>query len=195
MSTTAAHTTTRDFKGLDVPAPGAFVIDASHSAAAFSVRHLMVAKTRGRFTNFEGVINFAEDPLDSSVEVTIHADSITTGDDTRDNHLRSADFLDVERHPTLRYRSTGVRHASREQFVVDGELTIAGVTKPVTLDLNYEGTVVDPWGGVRAVFTASAEINREDFGLVYNQALETGGVLIGKTVTIEIEVEAVKQQG
>ncbi len=192
MTTTTSHPATRSFEGLDIPEPGTFAIDASHSAAAFSVRHLMVAKTRGRFTDVSGEIHFADSPLDSWVDVTIQAASITTGDETRDNHLRSPDFLDAEQFPTLSFHSTAVRHATREQFVLDGELTIAGVTQPVALDLNYEGTVVDPWGGVRAVFSASTKINREDFGLTWNQALETGGVLVGKDIAIEIEVEAVR---
>jgi polyisoprenoid-binding protein YceI len=192
MTTTTPQIATRQFEGLDIPESGTFAIDASHSAAAFTVRHLVVAKTRGRFTDVAGEIHFADNPLDSSVNVTIGAASITTGDDGRDDHLRSPDFLDAERFPTLTYRSTGVRHSSREQFVVDGELTIAGVTKPVALDVNYDGTVTDPWGGVRAVFSASTKINREDFGLTWNQALETGGVLVGKDIAIEIEVEAVK---
>ncbi len=194
MTTTAPQTTnTRNYEGLDIPEAGTFVIDTSHSAAQFSVRHLMVAKTKGRFTDFEGAINIAENPLESSVEVTIQAASINTGDGNRDGHLRNEDFLDVEKYPTLTYKSTSVRHGKGSSFVVDGDLTIHGVTKPVSLDLDYEGTVVDPWGGVRAVFSAKTKINREEFGLTYNQALETGGVLIGKDITIDLEVEAVRQ--
>lgn len=193
MTTTVSAPTTRVFNGLDIPEPGTFAIDVSHSAAAFSVRHLVVAKTRGRFTDWKGEITIADDPLASSVDVTIFAQSIATGDDTRDAHLRNADFLDVDTYPELTYKSTSVRHVKGEQFEVLGDLTIAGVTKPVTLDLEYQGVVVDPWGGHRAVFNASTKINREDFGLTYNQALETGGVLIGKDISIELEVEAVKQ--
>ncbi len=193
MTTTAPQIATRSFEGLDIPDAGTFAIDGSHSTAAFTVRHLVVAKTRGRFTDIAGEITFADNPLESSVDVTIQTASIATGDEARDNHLRSADFLDVEKYPTLTYRSTGVRHANREQFVVDGEVTIAGVTKPVALEVNYDGSVVDPWGGVRAVFTASTKINREDFGLTWNQALEAGGVLVGKDVVIDIEVEAVRK--
>jgi len=193
MTTTAPQTNTRTFNGLDIPEPGSFAIDASHSAAAFSVRHLVVAKTRGRFAELEGTVTIDNDPLKSSVEVTIQAESINTGDSTRDNHLRSADFLDVEKYPTLHYKSTSVRHVKGENFVVEGDLTIVGVTKPVALELEYQGVVTDPWGGTRAVFNASTKINREDFGLVYNQTLETGGVLIGKDISIELEVEAVKQ--
>lgn len=193
MTTTAPQTTTRSFEGLDIPAPGTFAVDVSHSAAAFSVRHLVVAKTRGRFTDFSGEITIAEDPLESSVQVTINAASINTGDAKRDDHLRSADFLDVEQFPTLTFQSTSVRHVKGAKFEVEGDLTAAGVTKPVTLDLEFEGVVTDPWGGTRAGFTASTQINREDWGLTYNQALEAGGVLIGKDISVELEVEAIRQ--
>lgn len=193
MTATAPQITTRNYEGLDIPEAGTFAIDTSHSAAQFTVRHLMVAKTKGRFTDFEGTVRIAENPLESSVEVTIQAASINTGDDNRDGHLRNGDFLDVEAHPTLTYKSTGVRHGKGSSFVVDGDLTLHGITKPVSLDLTYEGAVVDPWGGQRAVFSASTKINREEFGLTYNQALETGGVLIGKDITIDLEVEAVRQ--
>jgi len=193
MSNATTQGNTRTFNGLEIPEAGTFVIDASHSAAAFSVKHLVVAKTRGRFTDFEGAISIDNDPLKSSVEVTIQAASITTGDDKRDGHLRSPDFLDAEKYPTLTYKSTSVRHVKGEHFEVQGDLTIVGVTKPVTLDLEYLGVVTDPWGGTRAAFEAHTRINREDWGLTYNQALETGGVLIGKEITIDLEVEAVKQ--
>lgn len=193
MTATAPQITTRNFNGLEIPEAGTFAIDASHSVAQFTVRHLMVAKTKGRFTDIQGAITIADNPLESSVDVTIGAASITTGDEQRDGHLRSPDFFDVDQFPTLTYKSTSVRHKGSSQFVVEGELTIHGVTKPVALELDYEGTVGDPWGGVRAVFSAKTKINREDFGLTWNQALETGGVLVGKDVTIDLEVEAVKQ--
>ncbi len=193
MTATAPQTNTRTFNGLEIPESGAFAIDPSHSAVAFSVKHLVVAKTRGRFTGFEGTIAIDDDPLKSSVDVTIQAASITTGDDKRDDHLRNADFLDVETFPTLTYKSTSVRHVKGGYFEVNGELTVVGLTKPVKLDLEYLGVVTDPWGGTRAAFEATTKINREDFGLTYNQALETGGVLIGKDISIELEIEAVKQ--
>ena len=192
MTTTAPQVTTRNFNGLEIPEAGTYAIDTSHSAAQFTVRHLMVAKTKGRFTDFTGEITIADDPLQSSVAVTIQAGSINTGDDKRDGHLRTGDFLDVEQFPTLTYVSRSVRHVKDEHFVVEGDLTVHGVTKPVALELDYEGTVGDPWGGVRAVFSAKTKINREEFGLTYNQALETGGVLIGKDITIDLEVEAVR---
>ena len=193
MSTTAAQLNVRTFEGLDIPEAGTFSIDTSHSAAAFSVRHLMVSKTKGRFTDFSGDITIAESPLDSSVNVVIQTASITTGDEQRDGHLRSADFLDVENHPTLEFKSTSVRHVKGDKFEVTGDLTVRGITKPVTLDLEYTGAALDPWGGQRAAFSATTKINREDFGLTWNQALETGGVLVGKDVAIDLEVEAVRQ--
>ena len=193
MTTTAPQLATRSFNGLDIPEAGTFGLDPSHSVAQFTARHLVVAKTKGRFTDWSGEITIAEDPLASHVDVTISAASITTGDNQRDEHLRSADFLDVEQFPALTYRSSAVRHVGHAKFVVDGDLTIRGVTKPVALELDYEGLVRDPWGGERAVFSAKTKINREDFGLTWNQALETGGVLVGKEVTIDLEVEAVRR--
>lgn len=193
MTTTAPQLATRSFNGLDIPEAGSFAIDSSHSAAQFSVKHLMVAKTKGRFSDIAGEVTIADDPLQSSVNVTIQATSINTGDDKRDDHLRSADFLDVANFPTLTYTSRSVRHKGSSTFVVEGDLTVHGVTKPVELELDYEGVVGDPWGGQRAVFSARTKINREDFGLTWNQALEAGGVLVGKDITIDLEVEAVRQ--
>jgi polyisoprenoid-binding protein YceI len=191
--TTTSQPIVRAYEGLEIPEAGTFSIDPSHSAAAFAVRHLMVSKTKGRFTDFAGDITIAESPLDSSVHVVIQAASITTGDEQRDGHLRSADFLDVENFPTLEFTSTSVRHVKGDKFEVAGDLTVRGVTKPVTLELEYSGAVVDPWGGQRAAFSATTKINREEFGLTWNQALETGGVLVGKDVHIDLEVEAVRQ--
>lgn len=191
MSTATAAT--RTFEGVEVPTPGTFAIDASHTNVGFVVRHLMAAKVRGFFTAFEGNVTIAEEPLASSVEVTIQADSFDSRDAGRDEHVRSADFLDVENHPTLTYRSTGVRIEDGD-WKVDGELTIRGTTKPVTLDLDIDGVVQDPWGNQRLAFTAETEINREDFGLTWNQALETGGVMVSKKVKIQIEGEAVRQE-
>jgi polyisoprenoid-binding protein YceI len=193
MTTTAPQITSRNFEGVAIPEAGTFAIDTSHSAAAFAVRHRMVSTTKGRFTDFAGEITIADDPLQSSVAVTIQAASINTGDEQRDGHLRSADFLDVDNYPTLEFKSTSVRHAKGDHFVVDGELTVRGVTKPVSLELEYQGAALDPWGGQRAAFSATTKINREDFGLTWNQALETGGVLVGKDVSIDLEVEAVRQ--
>jgi len=175
-----------------LPAAGTWTIDPSHSSVNFKVKHLGLAKTRGRFAGFEGTVTVAERPEESSVEATIDAASVDTHDETRDNHLRSADFFNVEQHPTWTFRSTGVR-GSGDSWTLDGDLTIAGTTRPVSLDVSYDGTTTDPWGGTRAGFTATTEVNREDFGLTWNAALEAGGVLVGKKVAIELEIELVKQ--
>ena len=190
---TIATSTPRTIDGQEIPAAGAYSLDVSHSSVGFSVRHLMVGKTRGRFAAFTGTVVVAEDPLASSVEVEIDAASIDTRDEQRDGHLRSPDFFDVENHPTLSYRSTRVTPAGQGQWNVDGELTIRGVTRNVPLEVTYEGSVTDPWGNPRAGFSAKAELDREAFGLTWNQVLETGGVLVGKKVTIEIEAEGVRQ--
>ncbi|HZA76305.1 MAG TPA: YceI family protein [Acidimicrobiales bacterium] len=172
------------------------MIDPAHSDVQFVARHMMISKVRGRFREFEGWLHIAERPEDSSVEVVIQAASIDTGDSQRDAHLRSPDFLDVEQFPEIRFRSTSVRPAGDDdRYEVVGDLTIRGVTRPVTLDVEFEGIAVDPWGGTRAGFVASGEINREDFDVTWNQALETGGFLVGKGVRVELDVEAVLQPG
>ena len=173
-----------------LPAPGTWTIDSSHSSVEFIVRHLMVAKVRGRFSEFSGTIHVGDSPETSSVEVAISPASITTGDPQRDGHLQSADFFDVEQYPTIGFASTGVRSVG-ERYAVDGNLTVHGVSRPVTLDLEYQGSITDPFGNDKAVFSATTEIDREEFGLNWNQALETGGVLVGKKAKIEIEIEAV----
>jgi polyisoprenoid-binding protein YceI len=176
-----------------LPAPGLWTIDASHSSVEFVVRHLMVAKVRGRFAEFSGDIHVGETPEESKVVVAIAPASITTGDEQRDGHLKSEDFFAVEQYPTIAFASTGVRGVSGDRYAVDGELTVRGVAKPVTLDLEYQGQITDPFGNDKAVFSASTEIDREDWGLTWNQALESGGVLVGKKARIEIEIEAVHQ--
>ena len=191
MSTTT--TPTRTVEGLEVPAAGQYQLDASHSHVGFSVRHLMVSKTKGRFADFQGVVEIAEDPLQSSVEVTIDPASVDTRDQGRDDHLRSGDFFGVEEHPAITYRSTAVSPAGKGRWTVDGELTVRGITRNVPLEVTFEGGARDPWGGERIGFTASTEVDREWFGLTWNQALETGGVLVGKTVRIDIEAEAIRQ--
>jgi polyisoprenoid-binding protein YceI len=195
MSTTQSITTApvRTLDGVEVPAAGTYTLDPSHSSVAFSVRHLMVSKTKGRFADFTASVTIGDDPLDSSVEVEIDASSIDTRDEGRDGHLRSPDFFDVEQHPTITYRSTKVTPAGRGRWEVDGELTVRGVTVAVPMSVSFEGGAVDPWGGARIGFEAHTELDREAFGLTWNQALETGGVLVGKTVKIDIEAEAVKQ--
>jgi len=183
---------TRTVDGSEVPVAGTYALDASHSHVGFSVRHVMVAKTKGRFADFAGAITIAEDPLESSVEVTIQTASVDTRDQGRDDHLRSADFFDVESHPEITYRSTKVTPAGKGRYDVQGQLTVKGVAQEVPLSVSFEGGAVDPWGNPRIGFEATAEVDREAFGLTWNQALETGGVLVGKNVKIEIEAEGVK---
>ena len=169
-------------------------IDPSHSAIHFSVRHMVVSKTRGRFTKWSGQIAFdPEKPEASKVEVTIDPASIDTADAQRDAHLKSADFFDVEKYPQASFRSTKVENLGGDQYRVSGELTVHGVTRPVAFDALFEGAGKDPWGGERAGFSASLSIDRREFGLQWNKALETGGVLVGDRVELTLEVEAVKQ--
>jgi len=169
-------------------------IDPSHSAIAFSVRHMVVSKTRGRFTKWNGQLRFdADNPSASSVEVTIDPASLDTADAQRDAHLRSPDFFDVEKYPSASFRSKKVEVAAEDRYRVTGDLTVHGVTKPVVLDVTYEGSGKDPWGGERAGFLATTSIDRKDFGLEWNKALETGGLLVGEKVELTLEIEAVKQ--
>lgn len=173
---------------------GTWAIDPVHSEIGFSVRHLMVSKVRGRFTGFEGTFVTADDPFESSVEASIDVSTIDTANEDRNAHLRSADFFDVEQHPTLTYRSTGVR-ADGDGFVVDGELTLHGVTKSVPLKLEVNGFQPStPFGDTRAGFTATAEIDRNDFGISFNMVLEGGGIGLGNKVQISLEIEAVLQR-
>jgi len=189
MTTTA--TASRTYAGASIPAAGTYTIDPVHSHIGFVVRHIMLAKVRGRFDSFQGSLTIGEDPVQSSVEVTVDTASVDTREEQRDGHLRSPDFLDVERFQAMTYRSTKVSHAGGDRWTVDGELTVHGVTRPVRLDVTFEGAAKDPWGNTRAAFSATAEVNREDFGLTWNQLLETGGVLVGKQVKIELEAEAI----
>lgn len=182
---------TRVIDDRNVPAPGRWQVDQVHSAVEFVVRHLMVSKVRGRFTEYEIDLLVGEVPADSTVNVVIQAASITTRDDQRDGHLKSPDFLDVENYPTLTFTSTAVAPADDEgSWTVVGDLTIKDVTRSVTLDVEFQGGAVDPWGNRRVGFTASTEIEREDYGLTWNQPLKEGGYLVGKKVKIELEVEA-----
>jgi polyisoprenoid-binding protein YceI len=168
-------------------------VDTSHSDVSFTVRHMVVTKARGRFTKWNGVIDFDEaDPTRSKVDVRIDAASIDTGHADRDAHLRSADFFDVENHPHLTFKSTGIERVEGDRYRIAGDLTLRGVTRPVVLDAEMGGLAVDPWGSRRAGFSARTQVNRKDFGLTWNQALETGGVLVGEKVDIALEVEAVR---
>ena len=168
-------------------------IDPAHSQVEFAARHMMFTTVKGRFTEVEGTLTLDEaNPANSSVEVTIQAASISTSDDKRDGHLRSADFLDVENFPTLTFRSTRVEAKDDENLRLIGDLTIRGVTHEVTLDTVYNGRGVNPWGQAVAGFTAETTINRIDYGLTWNVALEAGGVLVSEKIKISIEVQAVE---
>jgi polyisoprenoid-binding protein YceI len=184
---------TRTVDGAVVPAPGTYALDASHSHVGFAVRHLMVSKVRGHFANFSGTVTIADDPTESSVEVEVALDSINTNDERRDAHLRSADFFDTDRYSTMTFRSTSVRRGNGDGWLVTGDLTLNDVTRPIDLEVSYEGSAATPWGATSIGFSASGKLNREDFGVNWNQALETGGFLVSKDVTLEIEAEAVAQ--
>jgi polyisoprenoid-binding protein YceI len=175
----------------DLPAPGTYDIDNSHTHVGFAVKHFGLSKVRGEFQKVEGTVTIAEDPTQSHVEVTIAADSFNSRDEGRDAHVRSADFLDVESYPTLTFNSTGVRQDG-DDWIVTGDLTIHGVTKSVELETEFEGALDDPFGMERIAFSASTEIDRTDFGLTWNQVLETGNLVVGKKVKIDLEVEAVR---
>jgi len=186
-------TSTRDLQGVQVPEAGTYALDKGHTTIEFIGRHLMITKVRGRFTAFDGQVVIGESPRDSSVAVSIETASVDSSDEKRDGHLRSPDFLDVETFPTITFRSTGVDIGANGSAKVTGDLTIKDVTRPVTLDVEFDGAQTDPWGGQRLGFSAHTDIDREDWGLTWNVALETGGVLVGKKIRLELNVEAVKQ--
>jgi polyisoprenoid-binding protein YceI len=171
--------------------PGVWKIDPTHTAAEFSVRHLMVTKVRGRFSDVSGSVTIADDPLQSKVEAVIKTASITTGDETRDNHLRTADFLEVEKYPAMTFTSTEILPKGSE-YIVRGDLTLHGVTKPVELTLEFNGVAGDPWGGTRAGFSAETEINRRDYGVDISMPMDGGGVVVGDKIKIQIEAEVIK---
>lgn len=171
-----------------------YALDPAHTTVEFVVRHLMITRVRGRFTAFSGQVELAPDSdLPLAVTAHIEAGSIDTREEQRDAHLRSADFFDVEKYPELRFESTRVA-GSPDDFAIEGKLTIHGVTRDVSLAGSFEGRTTDPWGGVRVGYSAHATINRKDYGLTWNAALETGGVVVGDEVRIELNVEAVLQQ-
>jgi polyisoprenoid-binding protein YceI len=183
----------RTIAGVELPATGSWIVDATHAEVAFVGRHFGLTKVRGRFTGIDGHVTIGDDPADSGVEVTIDMASVESGSQVRDDHLRSADLFDVEHHPTATFRSSGLQ-MDGVNAVLDGELTIKGVTNPVRLDVEYLGHALDPWGDERAVFSARATIDREDWGLTWNMVLEAGGLLVSKEIRIEIEVELIRQQ-
>jgi polyisoprenoid-binding protein YceI len=213
---------TRNWEGITIPAPGTYLLDQAHKRIGFLARHMMVSPVRGEFGEGTARITVADDPLDSSVTATIWAASVTTGNPERDAHLSSPDFLDVERYPTLEYRSTGIKWQGHDdpifywarlrsyrvgrrdgvipqvarmagRFLLTGDLTVKGITRQVDLQVEFGGARRDPYGQDIFGFSASAEIDREDFGLVWNVLLESGGVLVGKNVRIELAGEAIRQ--
>ena len=172
----------------------AWVIDPAHSEIQFSAKHLMISTVRGRFNAFSGTIDADENnPTVATVDVQIDASSLVTGEERRDTHLRSADFLDVEKYPYLTFKSTRLERSDETHAKLYGELTIRDITKPVVLSVEYAGQVKTPWGTTSAGFNAQTKINRKDWDLNWNVALETGGWLVGDTITINIELELIKQ--
>lgn len=171
--------------------PGSWTVDPSHSGLNFTVKHLMVSKVRGRFGTFSGTLDIAADPLKSSVSAQADVASISTGDSGRDDHLRSGDFFDADKFPVISFTSTKIE-ADGDDFILHADLTIKGVTKNVAFDLEFDGVSKDPWGNTKAGFSAEAEINRKDWGLEWNAVLETGGVLVGEKVKIQLDIQAVK---
>lgn len=191
MSTeTVERAITREIDGRVVPAPGTYVLDKAHTVVGFVARHLMVTKVRGHFPDFIGTIEVGENPLDSKVTAEISMASVTTDDERRDGHLRTSDFFDVENYPTMSFKSTKIERDGSDQWKLTGDLTLRGVTKPVTLDLEFNGGLNDSYFGARLGFTASGEINRQDFGVSFNGGLDGGGVVVSDKVRIEIEAEA-----
>jgi polyisoprenoid-binding protein YceI len=195
MSATDTYDLTRVVEGREVPAPGTYTIDPSHSSVEAVARHMMVSKVRGHFATFSGTIEVADTPENSRVEVTIDADSIDTRDAQRDAHLRSPDFLDVETYPSLTFRSTAVEPASSDRWKVTGDLTIRDETHAVVLDVEFLGAGTDPFGNDKIAFSASTDLDREAWGITWNAALETGGVLVGKTLKVELDIQAVVAGG
>src|SRR5215203_1029207 len=194
MSEAVTTVGTRIVNGRPVPEPGSWEIDPSHASFEFVARHLM-SKVRGSFTGVQGVATVAEAPEASTLKVEIDTTTVDTRDQTRDGHLRSNDFFGAEDHPTITFRSTGVRPAEGEtHWKVNGDLTIRGVRRPVTVELEFLGGGTDPWGNQRIGFSGVVpEVNREDWGLTWNAPLETGGFLLSKSVRLEIEAELVRK--
>ncbi|WNZ10322.1 YceI family protein [Streptomyces sp. 11x1] len=181
--------------GTELPPPGPWTVDPAHSSVAAVAQYLGISSVHGRFTDFSASVEIAPTPDEgtkSRVEAVIRAASIDTGNATRDQHLRSPDFLDVERHPEITYVSTGLTPVGPDRWTVHGELGMRGVVRPVDLDLAYLGTGADPWGGTRAAFRATAELRREDFAMNYNQVVQAGIAAIGTTLRVELDVQGVQ---
>jgi len=171
--------------------PGVWTVDPTHSTIGFTARHLMITKVRGHFTDFDGVVTVADDPLRSSVVANVRLGSVDTGNADRDAHLRTADFFDTDTFPEMTLRSTGIR-GNGDDYVLVADLTILGETHPVEFSLEFDGVTQDPFGNTKAGFEASTEINRSDWGLSFNMALETGGVLVSEKIRIDLDVQLVR---
>jgi polyisoprenoid-binding protein YceI len=184
--------TTRQYEGLTIPATGTFSLDPAHTRVGFVARHLMVSKVRGSFSEVSGTITVAEDPTQSSVQASIVVKSVSTGVDARDNHLRSADFFEADSHPTIEFASTSLTPKGGNEFLLRGDLTIKTTTVPVELDVEFEGVTTNPYGKEVFGFSATGEIDREEFGITYNMVLEAGGVMISNKIKLEIEGEAIR---
>jgi polyisoprenoid-binding protein YceI len=183
---TAIHTGYQQLTGI-------YTLDPVHSRIGFVARHAMVTKVRGNFNDFQGTLVIdGDEPARSSVQVTIEVASVDTRNDQRDAHLRTNDFFDAPTFPQITFTSTAIEHLGGERFAVTGDLTIKGVTRSITLPLVYEGSAIDPFGNLRIGFEGSVEVDRRDWGITFNAALETGGVLVSNAVTLEFEISAVK---
>ncbi|QNP64118.1 YceI family protein [Streptomyces genisteinicus] len=178
--------------GAELPPPGVWTIDPAHSSVSAVVQHLGISSVRGRFGSFGGTVEVAPDLERSRVSALIAADSVDTGNDLRDKHLRSPDFLDTGNFPEITYVSTGVAPAGPDRWTVHGELSLHGVVRPVPLDLVCLGTGPDPWGGVRAAFRATAELRRDDFAMNWNQVVQAGVAAVGTTLRVELDIQAVQ---
>jgi polyisoprenoid-binding protein YceI len=186
---------TRVVNGRDVPAAGLWEFDQGHTEVLFEGRHLMVSRIRGRFEKFSGRLWVVEAPEESSAELVIEAASVESGFKDRDDHIRSADWFDVERYPLIGFKSTGLTHLAADRWRAGGQLTIRDLTRPVELEVEFGGGVLDPWGGARIGFTATTVVDREDWGLTWNLVLETGGLVASKKIALTVNVEAVLRTG
>lgn len=190
MNTTS--TAIRIVDGADLPVTGTWRVDPAHADIGFHGRHFLITTVRGRFTKFDATVEIAERPEDSNIDVTIDMGSVDTGDRSRDDHLRSADLFDVDRHPTATFRSTAITW-SGSRGTLTGDLTIRGVTRTVALDVEFLGGLRDPWGFDRASFTATGRINREEWGITWNMPLASGGFLVSREIGLELHVELIRQ--
>ena len=189
----STDTAVREIRGVELPQAGDWVIDPAHSSIQAVARHMVVTKVRGRFEDLSGTLHIDEDPTKSWAEASIGAASINTSAPDRDAHLRSPDFLNADEFPELTFKSTRLGHKGGNRFEVEGDLTIRGETRPVTLEVEFGGVVTDPFGQTKALFSATTKLEREKWGMNWNQALETGGVLVSKSLDVEIEIQAVLQ--